>query len=378
MLIECVHRTPLILQPTTLSGLALRNRIVVAPMTRVSASQEGVPTERMATYYSEFAAGEFGLIITEGIFPDADFGRAHARQPGLVTNAQVAAWRRVTDAVHGSGGVILAQIMHAGALSQCLEQTLAPSAIAPLGRKMPEYGGSGSFPIPRAMQRDDINRVVETFARAAGLALASGFDGIEIHGANGYLIDQFLTDYTNHRTDEYGGDARARTRFACDVLRAVRDEIGARPTVGIRLSQTKVNNFTYRWPGGEADGAVIFAAVRAAGASYIHIAGEGRDWRDRAELVGSERALTELARGVTNIPVIANGGLHDPELAESLVRNGQTDLVSLARTAIANPDWPGRLRTGQDLRSFETNMIHPQATLENTDHWRAGAPARAG
>jgi 2,4-dienoyl-CoA reductase-like NADH-dependent reductase (Old Yellow Enzyme family) len=306
------------------------------------------------------------------------FGRAYARQPGLVTNAQVAAWRRVTDAVHGSGGVILAQIMHAGALSQCLEQTLAPSAIAPLGRKMPEYGGSGSFPIPRAMQRDDINRVVETFARAAGLALASGFDGIEIHGANGYLIDQFLTDYTNHRTDEYGGDARARTRFACDVLRAVRDEIGARPTVGIRLSQTKVNNFTYRWPGGEADGAVIFAAVRAAGASYIHIAGEGRDWRDSAELVGSERALTELARGVTNIPVIANGGLHDPELAESLVRNGQTDLVSLARTAIANPDWPGRLRTGQDLRSFETNMIHPQATLENTDHWRAGAPARAG
>src|SRR5690242_348650 len=115
---------------------------------------------------------------------------------------------------------------------------------------MPEYGGHGAFPIPREMRRDDIDRALEGFSRAATLAMASGFDGIEVHGANGYLIDQFLTDYTNRRTDEYGGNALDRIRFACEVLRVVREAVSIRTVVGIRLSQAKVNDFNYRWPGG--------------------------------------------------------------------------------------------------------------------------------
>jgi len=225
--------------------------------------------------------------------------------------------------------------------------------------------------MPRALDRNDIVRIIESFARSAQLALAAGFDGIEIHGANGYLIDQFLTDYTNHRADEYGGDVQGRARFACDVLRAVRTEVGVHVPVGMRLSQTKVNDFTYRWPGGEPDARVIFAAVRAAGASYIHIAGEGRTWRDSAQLLGSEQSLTQIARTVSQLPVIANGGLQDPDLADGLLREGHADLISLARAAIANPDWPQRLRTGAGLRPFEPELIHPEATLENTDRWMA-------
>jgi 2,4-dienoyl-CoA reductase-like NADH-dependent reductase (Old Yellow Enzyme family) len=365
------QRAASILQPADLCGLRLRNRIVVAPMTRVSAGPDGIPTAGMAEYYANFARGEFGLIVSEGIYPEATFGRAYSRQPGLVTNTQLEGWRRITEAVHESGGVILAQIMHAGALSQCLKETLAPSAVSPKGAKMPEYGGSGSFPLPRAMSHQDIDRAVESFARAARLALAAGFDGVEIHGANGYLIDQFLTTYTNLRADEYGGDLGRRVRFACDVVRAARHELGTSSIVGLRLSQTKVNDFTYRWPGGEADAEVIFASVRDAGVSYIHIAGEGRAWRDSTQLVGSDRTLTQVARAIAKVPVIANGGLHDPDVADSLLRSGDADFISVARAAIANPDWPRRLRTGQSFRSFESEMIHPQATIEHTDRWMA-------
>jgi 2,4-dienoyl-CoA reductase-like NADH-dependent reductase (Old Yellow Enzyme family) len=324
----------------------------------------------MATYYAEFARGGFGLILSEGIFPDETFGRAYARQPGLVTPEQVAGWRGVTDAVHQAGGLIFAQLMHAGALSQCREHTIAPSSVQPKGSKMPEYGGHGAFPIPREMRRDDIDRALEGFSRAATLAMASGFDGIEVHGANGYLIDQFLTDYTNRRTDEYGGNALDRIRFACEVLRVVREAVGIRTVVGIRLSQAKVNDFNYRWPGGSTDAEVIFDAVRRAGASYIHVAGEGRSWRDSARLEPDGRTITQVARGATGIPVIANGALHDPSVAEWVLSNGHADLISVGRAALANPDWPARIRHRQGLESFDANMMHPEATIENADRWR--------
>jgi 2,4-dienoyl-CoA reductase-like NADH-dependent reductase (Old Yellow Enzyme family) len=215
-----------LLEPTTIGPLALRNRIAVAPMTRVSATVDSVPSERMARYYADFARGGFGLILTEGIYPDSVYAPAYERQPGLATRDQLAGWRRVTDAVHEAGGIIVAQLMHPGALSQCLEDTLAPSAVQPLGEKMPEYGGRGPFRMPRSMSRPEIERAVDGFARSAILAQAAGFDGLEIHGANGYLIDQFLTSYTNARRDEFGGGISGRVRFAVEVL--TRDPRGRR------------------------------------------------------------------------------------------------------------------------------------------------------
>jgi 2,4-dienoyl-CoA reductase-like NADH-dependent reductase (Old Yellow Enzyme family) len=363
--------TNLLLQPIALAGLALRNRIVVAPMTRISATDEGVPTARMASYYSDFAHGGFGLIITEGIYPDQAHGQGYVRQPGLVTRAQTDAWRGVTENVHRAGGLIVAQLMHAGALSQCLDQTIAPSAVLPHGEKMSAYRGAGPFPLPRAMSREQIALAIAQFARAARNAEEAGFDGIEIHGANGYLIDQFLTDYTNVRDDEYGGDVTGRVRFAAEVLRCAKEAVADRLPIGIRLSQTKVNDFTYRWPGGRADAECIFAAVRDAGAAYVHLASEGRDWHETARLSRDGPTITEVARQVAGVLVIANGGMHEPALAESLLRDGHADLVSLGRGALANPDWPRRLAAGLLFEGFDDGMLEPLASLEQMDRWRA-------
>jgi len=232
---------------------------------------------------------------------------------------------------------------------------------------MPEYGGEGPLPMPLEMTQEEMAASIAAFAETAIRAREAGFDGVEIHGANGYLIDQFLTDYTNRRQDEYGGDARGRVRFACDVLRAVRVRAGDDFPIGIRLSQTKVNDFTYRWT--EPDARIIFAAMTAAGASYIHVASEGRDWLESAQIGHNAASITQLARRVSALPVIANGGLHDVAMAVRLIRQGHADLVSLGRAALANPDWPARLRLGQPFERFDMTLISPNATLEHADGW---------
>ncbi len=209
-----------------------------------------------------------------------------------MTAEQVEGWRRVVDAVHGAGGSIALQLMHAGALVQGnrhSERTIAPSAVPPKGAKMPAYGGEGPFALPEAAARADIGDLIEGFAFAAGQARAAGFDAVEIHGANGYLIDQFLTEYTNLRDDEYGGDAAGRVPFAVEVVEAVRAAVGAGFPIGLRLSQTKVNDFGYRWSGA-AEAETIFRAVTAAGVDYLHLASEGRDWYETATLDTGERS----------------------------------------------------------------------------------------
>lgn len=357
---------PSVLNGYSFGGLPLNNRLVVAPMSRVSGTEEGVPTQRMVSYYGSFAEGGFGLIITEGIYTDEDFSRSYAYQPGLSTSEQVAGWQDVVDAVHEAGGFIFAQLMHGGALSQLLENTIGPSAIKPKGEKMPEYGGSGEYPVPTEMMESDLQQTLAGFATAATNAQDAGFDGVEIHGANGYLLDQFITGYTNQRDDQYGGSTSERTRFPCEVVRAVKEVVGEGFPVGIRLSQGKVNDHGYRWPGGREDAEAIFAAVAEAGVDYLHIASEGRDWRESAK-IDDETTITQLAKRVTGLPVITNGGMHDPELAETVLREGHGDLVALARGAMANPDWPHRLRDGRDFNDFDPSMITPKATIENTD-----------
>lgn len=359
---------PRVLRETTLAGLELGNRAVVAPMSRVSATREGIPTSRMARYYRSFAEGGFGLVLSEGTFTGDPASRAYANQPGLVTDSQVRGWHAVVEAVHGAGVPIIAQLMHAGALSQVLGETVAPSEVAPLGAKMPSYGGSGPFPVPRAMGDSDLASAVAGFTRSAELAIRAGFDGVEIHGANGYLIDQFVTDYTNKRSDHYGGNTAERTRFACEVLRAVRGAIGPRAPLGIRLSQGKVNDADHRWPGRGEDARDIFTAVARAGTDFVHVASEGSDWADGAAACGEE-SITRIAREVTGLPVIANGGLHEPEQAETVLRDGHADLVSLGRGALADPDWPRRLRAGHELTPFDSGMLTPMATLRNADSW---------
>jgi len=355
------------LEPFQLGTLTLRNRAVVAPMSRVSTDGNGVPTSNMAEYYAEFADGGFGLIVTEGTYTDNAYAQGYANQPGIVNAAQEDGWRRVVRAVRFSGTRIILQLMHAGALSQCLDVTAAPSRVLPKRKKMPEYGGEGPFPVPKAMDARDIATAIDGFVAAAERAKRAGFDGVEIHGANGYLIDQFITDYTNHRDDEYGGDVSARMRFAIDIVTCVRRAVGGRFVVGLRLSQGKVNDFDYRWPGGAADARVIFRAAADAGADYIHFASEGRGWKHSAVLPDGT-SLTRLARRITDLPVIANGGMHDPELARLILEQGQGDLLALGTGALANPDWPNSVAAGHKLVHFDHAMLSPTATIENA--WR--------
>ncbi|WP_037062617.1 tRNA-dihydrouridine synthase [Pseudonocardia acaciae] len=355
-----------------IAGLTLPNRLAVAPMTRISATPDGRATARMAEYYAEFASGGFGLVITEGIYSDTGYAQGYLNQPGLATAEHAEAWRPVVDRVHAAGGRLVAQLMHAGALSQgnpYRAETAGPSAIRPRGRMMEDYGGQGEWPVPRAMSTADIDAAVRGFAEAAARARKVGFDGVEVHGANGYLIDQFLTDYTNRRTDRYGGPVANRARLAAEVVAAIRAEVGPRFPLGIRLSQTKVNDFSYRWAGGACDAETIFTAVAEAGAGYLHIASEGRDWWQTALLDGGV-TVTGLARRVTGLPVIANGGMHELDTAARVLDDGHADLLSLGRGALANPDLPCRLARGLDLAPFDPAMLEPMATLANADGWR--------
>jgi 2,4-dienoyl-CoA reductase-like NADH-dependent reductase (Old Yellow Enzyme family) len=360
------------LAPARLGTRTLRNRLAVAPMTRVSAAPDGVPTPEIADYYAEFAAGGFGLIVTEGTYPDTEHSQGYLNQPGLATEAHVAGWRAVTRRVHEAGGVMIAQLMHAGALSQANPHrtgTVGPSAVQPHGEMMPEYGGSGPWPVPAELGVRDLERIVGGFVAAALRAREAGFDGVEIHAANGYLLDQFLTDYTNRRTDAYGGSVANRVRLTAEVVGAVRAAVGSEFLVGVRLSQTKVNDFEYRWPGGRREAETIYTALADAGAGYLHIASEGRAFLETAVLDGG-CTTTALARSTTGLPVIANGGMHDPRLAEQVLTDGHADLLAVARGALANPDLPLRLAAGTPLEPFDRSMLSPRVTLENVRRWR--------
>ena len=365
-----------VLEPIELGSLALANRVVLAPMSRVSAEPDGRPTRRMADYYEEFAREGFGLVVTEGTYTDAAFARSYASQPGLVTGSHVEGWRAVTEAVHAHAVPIVAQLMHAGALSQVLARTAGPSSVQPAGEKMPEYGGSGPYPLPKEMTDGDIETAVAGFALAALRAREAGFDGVEIHAANGYLLDQFISRSTNRRRDPYGGGPAERARLTCEVAAAVRAAVGDGFVVGVRLSQTKVNDLDYRWAGrGEAE--PILTAVAESDVDYLHIASEGRDWQAAGEIEPG-LTLTRLARELTGLPVIANGGMHDPRQARRVLAEGHGDLVSLGRGALAAPDWIRRVRNGAGSVAFDRSMLHPRATLENQDRWRAAHAGGAG
>ena len=360
------------LAPARIGTHVLRNRLAVAPMTRVSATPDGVPTPEMAEYYAAFAEGGFGLIVTEGTYPDAEHSQGYLNQPGLVTDAHVAGWRAVTRRVHAAGAVLVAQLMHAGALSQGNPHrsgTVGPSAVQPRGEMMPEYGGRGPWPVPAELTVRDLDRIVEGFVAAALRARESGFDGIEVHAANGYLLDQFLTEYTNRRVDAYGGSVANRARLTAEVTAAIRAATGPEFLVGVRLSQTKVNDFEYRWPGGRREAETIYTTLAGAEADYLHIASEGRAFLETALLDGGS-TTTALARSTTGLPVIANGGMHDSRQAEQVLVDGHADLLAVARGALANPDLPHRLAAGTPLEPFDRSMLSPRVTLENVRRWR--------
>ncbi|MBT4906062.1 MAG: NADH:flavin oxidoreductase [Rhodospirillaceae bacterium] len=362
-------RWPHILSPFCLGPLDLPNRSVVAPMTRISADADGVPTAQMAEHYAAFARGGFGLIITEGTHPDTAQSQGYRDQPGIVTPAQVEGWRRVVDAVHAAGGRIVLQLMHAGALVQenrYTDDIIAPSAVQPAGNMGARYYGDGPFHTPRAMTGDEIAAVVASFETAAANAMTAGFDGVEIHGANGYLPVQFLTPESNARTDGYGGSLENRLRFHLEIMAAVVRGVAGRGLAGMRMSQSRSNDFNHKWAGGVDDAKAIFEALAGAGADYIHVSTH----QGLGEEFDSGHTLAGLAREYAGVPVIACGKLEDPSSGEQLLAAGEADLVAIARGAIGDPSWPDKLAKGEAPVAFAPEMISPFATLDATDAWR--------
>jgi 2,4-dienoyl-CoA reductase-like NADH-dependent reductase (Old Yellow Enzyme family) len=355
-------------EPVFLAALTLPNRLAVAPMTRVSATADGVPTARMAAYYARFTDGGFGLVITEGLYTDEAYAQGYLHQPGLANAAQRDAWRPIVERVQSRGSRVIAQLMHAGALSQANPYrtgTVGPSAVPPKGRQMTFYRGAGDYTVPAAMTQDDIDMAVAGFAQAALRAREAGFDGVEIHGANGYLLDQFLSEGINLRADCYGGGIEGRLRLLVEVVGAVRAAVGTDYVVGVRLSQAKVNDFMHRW-GGEDEAAAIFRTVGGLDIDYVHVT-EYEAWQPA---FGTGPGLAALAKRHGGKPVLANGSLHDPTQAMGMVERGEADVVSLGRGALAQADWPQRVRTGAPLASFDPAILSPLADLANADRWR--------
>ncbi|MBL8878425.1 MAG: alkene reductase [Phycisphaerales bacterium] len=338
--------------PLELGPYALPNRIFMAPLTRCRARPDGVPVPMMATYYQQRATA--GLILSEAtcIAPEAV---GYPNVPGLWSDAQVTGWRPVTDAVHAAGGRIFAQLWHVGRVSHpCYQPNgalpVAPSAIACPG-KTHTPSGDQPRPVPRALETDEVPAIIEQYRRAAANALSAGFDGVELHGANGYLPDQFLRSATNQRTDRYGGSIENRARFHLDATRALIAVCGAE-RVGVKLSPSGVFNGM-----SDADPIATFSYVirelNKLGIAFLHV---------------TEAMESDIKHGATNFPVatfrplfdrvlITNAGFSF-EKAQRYLSEGAADAVAFGVLFIANPDLPRRFREDAPLNQPDPTTFY--------------------
>jgi N-ethylmaleimide reductase len=353
----------LLFTPVTVGALRLPNRVVMAPMTRNRAGAGNVPTPLMATYYEQRASA--GLIVTEGTQVSPE-GVGYPDTPGIHTDEQVRGWRQVTRAVHAAGGRIVLQLWHVGRISHPSMQPggalpVAPSAVRPAG-KIFTVQGLQPFVTPRALETREIPRVIAQFAEGARRAKEAGFDGVEIHGANGYLIDQFLRDGTNERTDRYGGGVVNRVRFLREVAEAVVGVWGE-ARVGVRLSPTNPLNDMR-----DSDPVLTFSAAARAldslGLAYLHVVepAAGSLGFDPA----APRTLASI-RAAFRGPIMVNGG-YEADTAEATVARGEADLVSFAKLFLANPDLPERFAEGSPLNEPDPSTFYGGDERGYTDY----------
>lgn len=326
--------------PIDLSGTQLANRIAMAPMTRSRAFGPGLsPTDSTVEYYAQRASA--GLIITEGIQPSV-VGQGYPDTPGLHREEQIAAWRRVTDAVHAEGGRIFAQIMHAGRIGH---PTLLPDGLVPVGPsavaaqgQLFTHEGPKDFVTPRELTGAEVRATIDDFVTAARNAVEAGFDGVELHGANGYLIHQFLAPNTNLRTDEWGGSPEGRIRFAAEVTKAVAAAIGAERTA-IRISPTNgYNDIAEPLEEAEPVYTALVRELEPLGLAYLHVLEGSAGLRELTLALRKEFSGTIVLNAATEGPT-GHGEL-------SLVEDGTADILSYGALFLANPDLPARLKAG--------------------------------
>jgi len=356
--------------PVELGPYTLRNRIVMAPLTRSRADDNGVPGELASIYYGQRASA--GLIISEAtdISPQA---KGYIRTPGIWSEEQIAGWKLTTSEVHRRGGRIFVQIWHVGRISHPDLQPnhalpVAPSAVRAEGVQAYTYDGFKPLPTPRALEVDEIRGIVADFEHAAECALQAGFDGVEIHSANGYLLHQFLSDRTNKRTDRYGGSVENRARFVLEIVDAV-SRVWSPSKVGIRLSPlTRFGDITESNP--EPLYAFLVSELGARQLVYIHLI-EGDTQMDRNPAGGFD--LQRLRREFRGRYIGNNG--YDLALAIEARQTGRADLIAFGRPFIANPDLVDRLRTGAPLTEPDRETFYSGEAKGYIDYPAMSVPA---
>jgi N-ethylmaleimide reductase len=343
-------------QPITVGDVKLEHRLVMAPMTRNRSTPEGIPTPLNATYYAQRAA-DAALIITEGVQPSAD-GQGYLLTPGIHTQAQVAGWRQVTDAVHDAGGKIFIQLMHVGRVGHPSNTPhgrtpVAPSAVR-AAATIVTAAGPAELPVPQALSTAEVAEVVDEFRSAAALAMAAGADGVEIHGGNSYLVHQFLAPNTNLRTDEYGGSIENRARFAYDVAAAVAAEIGAGRTA-IRLAPGNPFNDI-----SEPDPKPLYehltGRLAGLGLAYLHVVHRG-----------DEETIAAM-RSAWPHPLLVNRARTDLESRLADLEGGLADAITVGALHIANPDLATRLRSGAELNTPDPATFYGGDSRGYTDY----------
>jgi N-ethylmaleimide reductase len=365
---QTMSQNTVLFTPFQVGAFTLPNRLVMAPMTRSRAKNPGnVPDDSTVKYYAQRASA--GLLITEGsqVSPQ---GVGYIYTPGIHTEEQVAGWKKVTDAVHAAGGRIFIQLWHVGAISHPFfhngELPVAPSAVQPKDVKAFTTNGQEEIPTPHALTTEEVKATVQDFRKAAENSKKAGFDGVEIHGANGYLVDQFIQDSTNQRTDEYGGSVENRARFALEIVQAAVDVLGA-DRVGIRLSPTgnvggihdsdRLGTFSY-----------VTEQLNKFGLAYLHVI-EALPGHPMAAKDG--HPVGPALRKIFTGPFILNGG-YTQETAERALDNQEGDLVAFGVPFIANPDLVERYQQGAAL-----NQADPATFYGGDDHGYIDYPSLA-
>jgi N-ethylmaleimide reductase len=353
---------PLLFSGTTLGSWSLQNHLVMSPMTRNRAIGN-VPNELMAQYYAQRAA--VGLVITEGTSTSPD-GLGYARMPGIFSSEQLQGWSGVTKAVHARGAKMLVQLMHCGRVAHPLNlppgaRILAPSAIAAAGSMFTDTQGMQPQPTPQAMSLADIRASIAEYAQAASNAIEAGFDGIELHGANGYLLEQFIRPNSNQRTDAYGGTIQARARFVLEVADAVIAAIG-KDRVGIRISPFGVFNDMPLYAEMESDYTYLAQQLDARGLLYIHLVNHSS--MGAPPVPDSIRAML---RALPHCRLILSGG-YDAERAERDLAAKRADLIAVGRPLLANPDLLARWLHGTPLNAPDQSTFYTPGPKGYTDY----------
>ena len=352
----------LLLSPAKLGSLTLQNHVVMSPLTR-SRATGNVPNDLMAQYYAERAS--VGLIITEGTSTSPD-GIGYPRIPGAYSAEQTAGWKRIVEAVHAKGARIFIQFMHCGRIGHELNlpagaRILGPSAIAAQGEMYTDAAGMKPFATPVAMTDADLKSTLEGFVQSAKNSMTAGFDGVELHGANGYLLEQFIRPTSNQRTDRYGGSIENRARYVLEVVDAVIAAIG-KDKVGIRLSPYGTFNDMPDYPDMATDYAYLAKELNARGLVYIHLVDHSSMGRPPVP-PAIKATFRELFKGA----LILSGG-YDKDRAEKDLADGKCDLVAFGRPVLANPDLIKRWQTGAPLNPPDMKTFYTPGPVGYTDY----------